>query len=196
MSSLLEPFFQWKEREPALTRLPRESLELMDSLKDFEVSGRSILQSKRIQGHPSFLGSLIQGEDRIQKKGRTIHFTLTGPRRFPVPNTRFALQVKESFDLEFRSASERFFGGDVSNRFEGVLKSMRKLSGPFDPSSVLTAGILPQRPRLLGVETPVHVEIFGVSISLRFLLAFFTPSRIRLFVSGPKVQEIELKPSR
>lgn len=188
--AVLEPFFRLKGQDPHPSLLPQESLSLLDNLEDFEIPGERILKSKLLAGRRLYLESLIQDEDRIRKKGRLLLFDLKGTRRLPLPDTRLSARVEQSFALEFRSASERFADGAVSERFQVAVKSLKKKAGSFDPSTVLAAGVLPQRKKLLGVETPVRVELLGVPISLRFLLALFSASKVRLFAAGPVLQEI------
>lgn len=188
--AVLEPFFRLKGQDPPPSRLPQESLSRLDALEDFEIPGERILKSKLLEGRRLYLETLIHDGDRIRKRGRQLLFDLKGARRLPLPDTRLAARVEQSFALEFRSAHEKFSDGAVSERFQSALKSLKKTLGAIDPSAVLAAAVLPQRKKLLGVETPIRVELIGVPISLRFLLALFSASKVRLFAAGPMLQEI------
>ena len=65
LQAVLEPFLGGREMAAPPSGLANHVLSILDRSKDFEVSGRMVLESPLLSGQSRTLGALLRGEDRI-----------------------------------------------------------------------------------------------------------------------------------
>ena len=82
--------------------------------------------------------------------------------------------------------------GTVEARLEKAVQALPPQEAAAGETGLLSVAVLPQRKKLLSVETPLQVEFMGLPFSLRFLIARFIEGKVRLFAAGPMVKEIPL----
>jgi len=168
---------------------PEDFLRILDEVDNFSVNGSDLISSRRLERHGGFLKSIIESDDLLHKKGRTLHFQLKGARTFTPKGSSMKLSVDGPFFMEFCTASQGFSDDEAAKWFAKDIVSLKDHLD-FNISELLAAGILPQTPILLGVHTPISAEVFGFRLCLRSLCAVFQSSKIRLFAIGPSIREI------
>ncbi len=174
--------------------LPRRAIEVLDSVGDLEARWDEIAGLLDDSRSTAAIVSGFAADDRLVKTGRTVAFHLRGKRSFTPPatgaaaNLGISLSAEGSLALEFRSGAETFDDPAVHKRFIAVGKSLPRTA----PTDILAAAVLPQTSALLGVNTPLKVNLLGFPFSLRFGIVVADRGRIRLFAAGPVVKEIPL----
>jgi hypothetical protein len=168
---------------------PKEGLDLLDRVEDLELCGGDLFRSSYLDDHRSLLRSILAEDDRLEKRGRSLHFKIQGSRSFEPPGSSLTIALESPFTLEFFPAEGPVSAPDVAERFEKDLISLKERID-FSPEEVLAVGVLPQTKKLLGLHTPISAEVFGFRLCLRFLVAIFHAPRIRLFGVGPTIREI------
>lgn len=181
--------------------LPRRAIEVLDRVGDLEVRWDEIVgildNPDSLPGSTepiAALGRNFAADDSLAKAGRTVAFRLSGKRSIAPPAKGAAarlgitLSAEGSLTLEFRNGDEEFDDPTVHKRFLAVRKSLPEAA----PTDILAAAVLPQTGTLLGVNTPLKVNLFGLPFSLKFGIVVADRGRIRLFAAGPVVKEIPI----
>ena len=163
----------------------------MDETEDFEITGSQVKAFELVKKTDGLLKSLIRDDDKIVKKGRRLLFHLRGARRAEIPLTSLTVGADNAFTLELRRGDERFAEAEVDQRARQALDSLASKMNGVKQDQVLVLAVMPQYKKLLGFQTPVRVEFIGMPFYLRFLIALFKTSRIRLFAVGPFIHEID-----
>jgi hypothetical protein len=192
LKTLLEPFQADRASLSPGPDLVKKAVAAFEGVDDFTATGAAVLKSEILEKLAGFLGPLFDAGDRIGKKGRTLAVDPSGPRRIQPPGLPWPLHVKGAFTLEFAPADEPLSDPGAQDRLGQALPSLFNLLGRKEPGGILIAAVLPQKKKMLGIETPLAVEILGLPFYLRFLMATFSHGRSRIFVVGPVIREIKL----
>jgi len=172
--------------------LPRRALEVLDRVGDIEATGREILDlvaaEAALTGELLRLDQFLKPGDAFTKKDRTIAFQINDRRNLSDPSNGIGLSVEDSFELEFHGMGEIFDDVDVDQRYRSVREGISDLAA----DSLLAVAVLPQKKTLLGVDTPLKINVLGLPFSLRFGILAAEGEKLRFFAAGPFVKEIPL----
>jgi hypothetical protein len=192
LKHVLEPFLQGKALNLPGIDLAGHALQTLDRVADFSLSGASLLRSPALAGYAPVLEKMVKAEDRVTKKGRILQFHIASARRLKIGPAALSAAIEGPFSLAFSTAGQGFADSAVAERLRKAVSSLPGLSPAPPAREILVAAVLPQHKKMLGVHTPLAIEVMGMRFSLRFFLAFFHQSRLRLFAAGPTVREIPI----
>lgn len=166
------------------------ALSALDRIGDFEIPARAVMQSPRLLEQHKMFEHLLREGDRLVKRGRTLEFDINGGRNLELSGHSWKGAVEGAFQFEFRLASERFSESHVQSKAQEDLESLRAELQGLPSERVLITAILPQKKKLLGVHTPLGIEVFGLKFPIRFLIAGFSDRRVQVFAVGPTTRQI------
>ncbi|MFH1999404.1 MAG: hypothetical protein ABIK28_06970 [Planctomycetota bacterium] len=189
---LVEPFVSARKEGGSVSHLPREAMKTLDTLQDFLVTGKELAASSLLKDQGALVRNMINDAESLEKAGRNLHFHLCEPKEFFLPGGSTPVHIESSFTLALGLSSDPIIDPEVSARRDAALKMLNPSMGEASHEQILVATLLPQTKKLMGVHTPVGAQIFGMRVSLRFLIASFDGSQIRLFAVGPAIREIPL----
>jgi hypothetical protein len=168
--------------------LPRRAIEVLDRIGDLEVRGSVVLKLLEGKVDMDRARQTLDPEDVVSKSGRRISFGLKEGRNLTDSYRGGGLHAEGPFDIEFRNAAEEFSNPEVQARFVSALKHLPEA----EAADILAAAVLPQTKTLMSVKTPLNVSVMGLKASLRFGILIADHGRLKLFVIGPIVKEINI----